>query len=88
MGSQSTITGFTSGSMRRDDKDRKPGTPIYLGERPADRPLADKLGSGKAASVHQAAVDGRETVRRRQQATDYFRNLCGIKLFSWEQGST
>lgn len=80
---QATIT--AGSNFRRDDKDRRPGKPIYLGERPEGRPLADQLGTGQAASAHQAAVDGRETVRKRQQSPTYFRSLCGMKTFSWEQ---
>lgn len=81
---QATITGGGS-NFRRDDKDRRPGKPVYLGERPANRPMADELGSGRATSTLAAAVDGQDTRRRRQRAPTYFRNLCGLKLFSWEQ---
>lgn len=88
MGSQSTITGFTSGSMRRDDKDRKPGKPIPQGERPEGRPMADQLGSGRANSVHAASVDAQTTVRKRQLEPDFWRKQAGLKIFSWEQGAS
>lgn len=60
------------GSMRNTAKQRArpPGKPIPMGERPADRPMADQLGNGRCFSSQDSdrGISARGTVKERGDA--------------------
>ncbi len=73
------------------------GTPVYFGERPPDRPLANFLGTGRNFANREGRFGGshagalsRESDTQptfgmgRPGGSSHFRELCGLKTFSWE----
>lgn len=90
--------GFTFNAMRNTTKQReRVGKPIPFGERPADRPMAEHLGTGKSfAAIEKGAGRVHAEGSSKSDAPTYygltrvtsstmFRDKAGMKRFSWEQ---
>ena len=94
MGSGSMNFEFCS---MRNRSGQTPGRPVYFGERPPDRPFAGDLGNGRNYATRDKRLAGgasgsiskesniQPTFGMSRAVGDtHFRELCGLKTFSWE----
>lgn len=72
-----------AGTFRPTQAERESGPfqPLPCNERPADRPMADAL---PGAPADTRGLPGKYSLHAANSPT-FFRERCGMKLFSWEK---